>query len=196
MSNPNTPQKKETEGAPPKKKPSHASDKNSTSESAQFLATLKQAVAAIETAQEINARMLERERPIADFHAAVENVSDNDIRIYWDIRIVRGSSTPFTHSTGVTSMPGILSDKLRIHAVSMIEREIGEKVGAPIGAAFMEEAERQALQNTSRIANLPLVSDGYDDPAPKQSGGLLSVASAHEQETQGNSDHEEEADNE
>ena len=148
----------------------------------------------IKDARELNDRMLEREKPLIDFHEAVEGTTENDMRIWWDVRVIRGRNTPFTQSTGTSYLPGLLSDKLKQHAIANIQQEINDKIAAPIGSAFMEETERVTIANTSRIANRPLVD--HDDgsgllPAPDADGGsdrLLSMARAHEAETANNAE--------
>ena len=148
----------------------------------------------IQDASELNDRMLEREKPLIDFHEAIEGTTENDMRIWWDVRVIRGRNTPFTQSTGTSYLPGLLSDKLRQHAIATIQQEINDKIAAPIGSAFMEETERVTIANTSRIANRPLVDheDGASLlPAPDADGGsskLLSMAREHEEETAKNAD--------
>lgn len=204
MSNPNQTPSQTSETTPP---PPKRSARNSTPDPApdpalMAMAALQQAMEVlqdsrktIQEANELNARMLEREKPLLDFHEAIEGTTDNDMRIWWDVRIIRGRNTPFTQSTGTSYLPGLLSDKLRQHALATIQQEINDKIGAPIGSAFMEESERVTIANTSRIANRPLVDHGLDGPellpAPEADGGssqLLTVARQHEEETAKNAD--------
>lgn len=151
------------------------SDKNSTTEdmdaNAAFLETLQQAMKLLQ-------RSDEREKPLRDFHEATEASSDSDIRIYWDVRVVQGKNTPFTHTQGSTSLPGILSDKLRPHALAQVQHEINDKITGPTCAAFMEEIEHRNLSNLKRIANRPLVESEHDIPTELIDGSskLLSMA--------------------
>lgn len=172
------------------------SGRNSTPDapSVDVLAALQSAVKAIQEANELNARLLDRERPLIDFHSGVVGVNDSDIRIYWDIRIVRGTDQPFTQVTGTSSMPGMLSDKMRPHAQAQIQQEVADKMAGPLIAAFMEEAEHQNVGSLKRIANRRLIT-AVETTAPAvpklpqgedANGSVLDAAQQHEKETAGN----------
>lgn len=85
----------------------------------------------------------EEMKSILDFHQSLKGAKNDDLRMYWDVRIVRGEDTPFHSVQGVSSLPGILSRKMLAHAPSMIQQEVSDNIGQPLTAVFMEESETQ-----------------------------------------------------
>ena len=157
-----------------KKKPNATSTPDSTKhKAADALSALEKAIDIINKSSALNERMLERERPLLDFHEAIDDISDSDVRVYWDVRVVRGANTPFTRTSGVSSMPGLLSAKMKSHAPSHIEQEVLDKIAHPLVASFMEEAEVQNADNLSRIANRPLLTHNVDASASESSGDKI-----------------------
>jgi len=90
----------------------------------------------------------------------------DDIRVFWDVRIVRGRDEHFAATTGSSSLPGALSSKLKANAPAMIQQEIVDKVAAPLVAAMQNEAERQ---NKERMLLLEQSED--KTPTAGASGG-------------------------
>lgn len=84
--------------------------------------------------------------PVVDFHKAVEEANDNDLRIFWDVRVIRGASELFVNSSGSSSMPGILSPKLRPTAAALIQQEVAEKIAAPLVGHMQTVIETGALE--------------------------------------------------
>lgn len=193
MSNP--PEKNPRPKAKPRK-----SGKNSTPSSPDHtVADLLQGFAKIlADAQAHHDRAIARERPLTRFHESVAAANGTDIRMYWDVRLVRGEDEAFTQVTGTSSMPGMLSDKLRGHATAQIQQEVLDKITGPLVAAFMEESERLNEGTMKRIAGMRVVDSdppaGADKvgalPSPNSSEtvGVLDMARKHERETGGNTD--------
>ena len=75
--------------------------------------------------------------PLIEFHTATED-SDEDIRIFWDVRVIRGASAQLAHVSGSSSMPGLLGVKLMAESTSMIISEIDQKVARPLAAKFQD----------------------------------------------------------
>jgi hypothetical protein len=92
--------------------------------------------------EELNERRGEM-ASIGDFHKALEGAKQDDLRMYWDVRIVRGEDTPFASVHGVSTLPGLLSGKMKGHAPSMIQQEVADKIAQPLTAVFMTEGETQ-----------------------------------------------------
>ncbi len=67
---------------------------------------------------------IESLRPLMEFQKMEDLEKDNDLRICWDIRIVRGEDTPFTQTTGVSTLPKALSSKMRARTSAAIQQEI------------------------------------------------------------------------
>lgn len=86
----------------------------------------------------------EREmRTLTEFHAALEDAKQDDLRIYWDVRLVRGKDTPFASVTGTSTLPGALTAKMKSNSPTMIQQEVMDKIALPLTAVFMNEGELQ-----------------------------------------------------
>lgn len=93
--------------------------------------------------------------PMLEFHKAVENATADDLRMFWDVRVVRGADTPFAHLTGSTPMPRILSSNMRALGPSKIENEITNKILIPLMAMVQTEVERAASEGLSAEEGKP-----------------------------------------
>jgi len=82
--------------------------------------------------------------PLLGFHKAVEGATSNDLRLYWDVRLVRGEDTPFSHVKGTSSMPGMLEDGRLSEAPGLIQSEIMEKIGKTITSKLQKLSEDNA----------------------------------------------------
>lgn len=91
-------------------------------------------------------------KPLTDFHKSADESTSDDLRIYWDVRIVRGPSTAFAHVQGSTSMPQMVAPKRTALAASAIETEIQEKIIRPLIAIFQTEAERVTFEGLASRA--------------------------------------------
>lgn len=119
--------------------------------------------------------------PVEKFHEAVEGAEDDDVRIYWDVHLVRGKNKPLRRVQGSSTLPSLLTDKLLPNAPSMIQQEIVEKVALPLTALFMQEGE-------VRSPIIPMLDDSeYSDNSidpDRSSGGdiVMNLADDHEDE--------------
>lgn len=102
------------------------------------------------TAQQQTQNVLKHLQPLTDFHQAVEDASRNDVRIYWDVRLVRGEDTPFSHVHGTSSLPAMLAPNMRPNAPSKIQEEATEKILIPLVSAMQAEVQRTALENAAK----------------------------------------------
>jgi hypothetical protein len=87
--------------------------------------------------------MMEILRPLLDFRQPVDSAKEDDLRIYWDVRVVRGKDTPYAQVQGVGSLPGAMASNKLSKAPSMIEQEVIEKIAKPMVAAMQKEAEKE-----------------------------------------------------
>ena len=83
--------------------------------------------------------------PVVDFHKTVENASDDDLRVFWDVRLVQGKDTPFTTMSGHSSFPGILSGSSLGQLPAAMSREIVEKIAVPLAARLQDMTNARAL---------------------------------------------------
>jgi hypothetical protein len=88
--------------------------------------------------------------PLLDFHRSVEEASKDDLRIFWDVRLVRGKDTPFAHIKGTSTLPKTLAYNMVAMAPRHIEEEITEKIVRPLVSVMQAEGERQTFAGLAR----------------------------------------------
>lgn len=110
--------------------------------------------------------------PLIDFHKTAEESADSDLRIFWDVRIVRGKDTHFMHTTGSTTLPGILANGLSVNtAPIVVHQEIEDKVAKPIHLKLQQMLSDNNLGD--HVARLAL-----PDPANRSTDGADIAQSA------------------
>lgn len=126
--------------------------------------------------------------PVEEFHKAVEDANQNDVRIFWDVHIVRGSNTPLKRVRGSSSLPDLLSKKMVANAPSIIQQEIVEKIAMPLTGAFMLDRSGKPIEGgeSHPIGLLPDSPAGSIDPERSSGGDLvMELADEHEEEDEG-----------
>jgi hypothetical protein len=103
-------------------------------------------------------------KPLTDFHKAVDDATDDDFRIYWDVRLVRGKDTPYVHVRGSSTLSSMFAPKLRPHAVGVIQSEVRDKISAPLVAAFMTELEKETFEALARLRKTHAFATGEESP--------------------------------
>ena len=98
------------------------------------------------TAQQLQ-DVLKQLTPLTDFHEAVKDASQDDLRMSWDVRIMRGEDTAFCHVKGTTSLPALLASNMVAKAPARMQVEFTEKVLEPIVARMQSEAEKITFEN-------------------------------------------------
>ena len=88
-------------------------------------------------------------QPLFDFHRAIESAKDDDLRMFWDVRIVQGKNTPFASIQGSSSMPKALGQKMAPSAPSNIENEVIQKIIEPLVSIVMIKVESPFLKEPS-----------------------------------------------
>ena len=88
--------------------------------------------------------------PLLDFHRSVEEASSDDLRLYWDVRLVRGKETPFYQSKGSSSLPRALACNMVAEGSRRIEAEVTEKIVKPLVSVMQIEAERQTFEELAK----------------------------------------------
>jgi hypothetical protein len=111
-------------------------------------------------------------KPLTDFHKAVEDANQNDLRLFWDVRIVRGENTPYCHVHGSSSLPALLAYNMMSQAPQAIEHEATAKIVVPL-VSFMQldvsntlmadQPEREP--DDSYVSEDGCFDDGIDEPA-------------------------------
>ena len=101
------------------------------------------------TAQQLQ-DVLKQLEPLNEFHRASQNASKDDLRMYWDVRVVRGDDTPFCHVQGTTSLPLMLAYNMVATAPGKIQEEVTDKIMLPLVARMQQEAEKQTFENVEK----------------------------------------------
>lgn len=106
-------------------------------------------------------------QPLVEFHKAVSDADDNDLRMFWDVRVVRGSGEIFITSSGSSSFPDALGPKQIAGAALMIQQEVHDKIAAPLVGKMQAIVEAGALSKHVKTRKVRLL----DNSAPPQLGG-------------------------
>ena len=109
-------------------------------------------------------------KPLTDFHQAVADAADHDMRMFWDVRLVRGKDTAFLRVHGTSTLSAMLAPKMLPLAPTHIESEVKEKIMAPLVSALMTEVEKMTFQDLAkrRMAGGP--ASGEEHPAETHRG--------------------------
>jgi len=86
--------------------------------------------------------------PLLKFHEPTQD-KDEDVSIFWDVRILRGADTKMAHVTGSSTMTGLLSVKMMPESSTIITDEILLKVAQPLAAKFQEVTSMEARHDDS-----------------------------------------------
>jgi hypothetical protein len=104
--------------------------------------------------------------PLLEFHKAVEEAAEDDVRIFWDIRIVRGQDQPFAGVAGSSTLPRFLAPKMIALAPGAIQQEISEKITIPLMTTFRSQMEMQTPEGLKERADQRPPDNGtVDDSA-------------------------------
>ena len=103
-------------------------------------------------------------KPLTDFHKAVEDATDNDFRMYWDVRLVRGKDTPYLHLHGSSTLSSLFAPKMQPLAVGVIQSEVADKISAPLVAAFMTELEKENSEALAKMRKAHAIATGEESP--------------------------------
>ena len=114
--------------------------------------------------------LLEAFGPLLEFHRAVVDAGDNDLRMYWDVRILRGSGETFITSSGSSSLPDALGPKQRSKAAITIQQEVHDKIAVPLVGKMQAAVEVTALEGATNTRKAKMLSN---TPAPRASGDAL-----------------------
>ena len=85
-------------------------------------------------------------KDLAEFHKVVKEAEANDLRIYWDVRVLKGENELFAQTKGQSSLPSALGPKMRSKAATMLQQEVIEKIAQPLSATCMEYVDAKELE--------------------------------------------------
>lgn len=83
--------------------------------------------------------------PLLDFHKQVADAQIDDLRMYWDVRVIRGSAEPFITVTGSSSLTGALGPKQISLASAVLQQEVMDKIATPLVAKMQDIAETYSV---------------------------------------------------
>lgn len=117
------------------------------------------------TSEELLTNLLAALGPVLNFHKAVETASDNDLRIFWEVRVVEGKDTPFTSMSGHSSFPGALIGSQAGQLPSTLQREVIEKIAIPLASRIQDILSGRAVSDAPK--KLPAPDDQKMPPPSK-----------------------------
>lgn len=103
--------------------------------------------------------------PLVAFHQKVGSAGPEDLRIYWDVRVVRGENEPFMATSGSSTLPGCLAEKQQANASATIEQEVIDKIAIPLVGRiqqFVQDESNLALEMRAKLPP-PTVDTGRPD---------------------------------
>lgn len=134
---------------PIKKNASHKPEQSSTAEASEstlaaLLATLTPLIA-----------------PLLEFHKQVEGTLAEDVRLFWDVRLLKGEGSMLMQTSGTTTLPGLLNGSAIRDAPGNIYREIEEKIAKPLSQRLQDSIGDGMEAHLAAIATrgLPPVKD-------------------------------------
>lgn len=88
-------------------------------------------------------------RPMVEFFRPHEGMTMEDVRILWNVTIIRGANTHFASTNGSSTLNGMFAERCLPVAPEAAVMEITDKILLPLAAAVQTEANRMALEITS-----------------------------------------------
>lgn len=88
----------------------------------------------LEAMQQLLAPMQQLLAPLVDFHKELDEAGEDDLRLYWDVRVVRGSGRPFLNTSGTSTLAGALSGSAVRMLTAILQDEVAEKISRPLVA--------------------------------------------------------------
>jgi hypothetical protein len=88
-----------------------------------------------DTLQEISDML----QPLIDFQDSSVSSRENDLTLYWDIKVVQGKDTLFASTKGSSAMPLALAPKMVMLVPSNIQSEISQKITTPLMVTLLEK---------------------------------------------------------
>jgi len=104
--------------------------------------------------------------PVMKFHAAVEEARESDVRIFWDVRVIKGKDELIVNNVGSASIPRGLSGSRRAKMPFVVHQEIVEKIANPLLAELQDMTATEVLDNLAKLENkAPVVAiEDEEDP--------------------------------
>lgn len=85
-------------------------------------------------------------KPLLEFHGAKDEEAADDLRLFWDVRIVRGNGERWTNVSGSSTLPGALSQSRLQLLSTTLQDEIENKITAPLATVAQDYASAANLK--------------------------------------------------
>lgn len=106
--------------------------------------------------------LLQMFAPLLDFHKAAESANADDVRMHWDVRLVRGKSEFLCKVEGSSTLPGLVSANNLQHAPHTITTEVFEKIAKPLADLLQTRTNDKALATAPALMPPPAESHPSD----------------------------------
>jgi hypothetical protein len=101
--------------------------------------------------------------PLLKFHEAADELTMDDVRMYWDVRVIRGSDTALAHLKGSSTLHKLIAPEMLLTTTERIELELRDKIVIPMVGIFQTEATRMVLDITAADDAARASDDRSDD---------------------------------
>ncbi len=99
---------------------------------------------------------------MAEFHEGVKSTHVEDVRMYWDVRLVQGDGSPLMQISGISTLSGLLHGNAITDAAGKVYQEVEEKVAKPLSQRIQQRVASGMNEALSQIAMKGL-PDAPDD---------------------------------
>ena len=88
---------------------------------------------------------------VAEFMSDNEEATMDDIKIIWNVSIIRGKDTQFDKFHGTSTLQSLFADRNLAMATAIAEQEFINKILIPVIGAVQDEVSRIALKNAAGV---------------------------------------------
>lgn len=89
--------------------------------------------------------------PLLEFHKAAEHANGDDVRMHWDVRLVRGKDEFLFKVEGSSTLPGLISPTNLQHSSHTITTEVFEKIAKPLADLLQNRINDKALDEAPAL---------------------------------------------
>lgn len=94
-------------------------------------------------------------KPIIQFHKETVNLTANDVRLYYDVRVIRGNGQPFAHLQSSITWHEFLSPTVMALATTRIQNDLVEQIVIPLSAKIQAEVQRKTFEDLAARGRAP-----------------------------------------
>lgn len=109
--------------------------------------------------------------PVVEFHKSVEGAKDTDLRLFWDVRVIKGADTPMYEFNGSSSLTGALSPRQLPLLTDAVQREVSDKIATPLVSRMqqlIDELNSEFLRiNANKLTERVTQKQSAEEMLPK-----------------------------